>query len=256
MIKFDDNKMKVDDEYWNNYDNKKHEATVKWRLEKAGNNPIKKWFYLGKFDKKENKYGYDSYYETTLYDKILWKKFLKYAKTLEKKGLTLNRYYMETPITFKLYKDRSLKSSHWRKFCKKWWFEKIEYIFSFWKFNSRICMFDYFDIYQYLIINLTIKGMQFAKFGTSAIRKLQMHQCWLIRKGLIDSYCAYDDLAEYEANEITLSKFNSKYDLLNDDNSEKENFFWNTHRKIVKRNEKIDIKAFAEMGKYIKNLWD
>ena len=163
---------------------------------------------------------------------------------------------METPITFKLYKDRSLKSSHWRKFCKKWWFEKIEYIFSFWKFNSRICMFDYFDIYQYLIINLTIKGMQFAKFGTSAIRKLQMHQCWLIRKELIDSYCAEEELAYYKVNEIMLSKFNSKYDMLNNDDIEKANFFWNTHRKIVKRNEKIDIKAFAEIGKYIKNLWD
>ena len=159
-----------------------------------------------------------------------YKKFKIYAKHIEKNGITLHRGYGTFKI--ELYKSiKGLFDSPWIKTCFNYWkdvFYNFTHIFSF---NSRICMWDYYDMYSYLIINLTIKGMYFAYFGTSTIHKKQAHECWMCREKLLKSY-HYEDYAFFK--DMTIENY----------------------KNIIKAEYKADKDCFSYLGKEIKSFWD
>ena len=192
-----------DDETLRIYCDHHKNAQVRILKEKAGKSFLKKYFYLGK--KHGDKYSIEEYY-STLFEKIKFKKFLKWARKAERKGILIKRYYMEEPIRFKIY-----RSNDWTipyvKFCFKWWKCVFEKIFSFFQYNYKTCTFDYYDLFSDLIVKLTIKGIYFSLFGISTAHKEQMHEIWEARKQIIDAYC-FDDMSTYKSEKYISDKYN------------------------------------------------
>ena len=110
-----------------------------------------------------------------------WRKFKRWIKRVEKKGIVIRRGWGEENI--RMYREcQGLFDSPYIKTCLNYWkdvFHNSTYLF---RYNRWICFWDYYDLYSYLIINLTIKGVYFAKFGMSTENKSQAHECWLARE--------------------------------------------------------------------------
>ena len=113
-----------------------------------------------------------------------WRKFKRWTKRIEKKGIVIRRGWGEE--TMKIYREcQGLFDSPYIKTCLNYWkdvFRNSTYLF---RYNRRVFFWDYYYLYLYLIINLTIKGVYFAKFGMSVEHKTQAHECWLAREKLI-----------------------------------------------------------------------
>ena len=155
-----------------------------------------------------------------------WRKFKRWTKRIEKKGIVIRRGWGEE--TMKIYREcQGLFDSPYIKTCLNYWkdvFHNSTYLF---RYNRRVCFWDYYDLYSYLIINLTIKGVYFAKFGMSTENKSQAHECWLAREKLIKSYF---------------------YDVIHYPNHNINEFF--------EKERLIDEDAFKYLGEHIKHLWD
>lgn len=237
--------MKSDTDFVKECD-ERHIAALKWRKQKAGNSRIKKWFYLGK--DFEN-------YTTTPYDKLAWFLFKRYCVKLEKKGVFLKRGWMKEPIRCRLYKDRRLFESPYRKFCSSWWKDLFSNIFKTPTYNRRVCPYDFFDLYENLIVNLTIKGLTFGLHGVAAKHKEQMHECWLIRNKVLKAY-QQEDYAEWVATKAVENRFGiNNYDVLGNDNKEVSEFYYTEYSQVLKDSD-FSVEAFSELGKYINDLWD
>ena len=163
-------------------------------------------------------------------EKLEWYKFKRWSKKIEKNGIIIKRSWGKEDI--KMYREcQGLFDSPYIKTCFNYWkdvFRNSTYLF---RYNRRVCFWDYYDLYSYLIINLTIKGVYFAKFGISTEHKNQAHECWLAREKLIKSYF-YDVMMFSE----------------NRDNEGLKKWYEN---EVI-----ADEDAFNYLGKHIKNLWD
>lgn len=247
---------------------KRHEAAIRWRKEKAGNNIFKKWFYLGKKNKTEDGYEYDAEkYYSTPYDKIVWKIFKKYCKKLELKGVTIRRSWLgdDKSINCRIYKSRRVFESPYRKFCSYWWKDILENIRDIPTYNFKTCSFDYFDIYENLIVNLTVKGMYFGLHGICTKAKEQMHECWTIRDMLLKAY-QQEEWASYNATksceEVYGCSYNPEFEFIdgriktvNSPSKEVEDY-WNEQYMKGLNDATLSKNAFATLAKYINDLWD
>lgn len=191
------NSLSIKEQHADEQCNKRHDAEIAWKKDKAGKSKLKRWFYLG--NEKE------SYY-TSLYDKLKYKAFLKWKRNLEKHGVNIKREYFYKDKNkkfgienYKIYNTRNWDNP-WRPFCFKWVGAIKDDILSFFKYDSHICNWDEYDIINFLIVNLTIKGMYFGLHGMSVDHKDQMHKCWDIRAKLIKAY-NYEEYFDYYVNQ-------------------------------------------------------
>lgn len=195
---------------------KRGKAAVKYLKEKAGNSFIKKFFYLGKYDFKKRKFEKEkNYWRDSLYDKIKWRKFKKYIRKIEMKGVIIKRPYMDKPITYRIYGSDKWEN-HYRKYCSSWWKQTFENFFDLFKYRYKICSFDYYDIFNNLIVNLTVKGMYLGLYGNATIHKVQMHEIWEARERLIKTY-NYDNIVEMHTIRDVKNKYNVDWKLISYD---------------------------------------
>ena len=220
-------------EKWaSDYCEQRHIATLKYLFEKAGENPLKKRFYLGKNIKEKAESISSNYgnflsnripdkngnikfrtiitYGATPYYKVCWRTFKKWQKQVERNGFVLKRDWMEKPYRFRLHKERRLESPY-RKFCSYWWKSVLENLFSFWKYNQKVCTYDYYDIFENLIVNLTIKGVYQSLFGNAIVHKEQAHTIWKAREKLIKAYLI-ENYCEGKAKKDVKEKYGIDFD--------------------------------------------
>lgn len=258
--------MDKNEDKWSNECDRRHEAAAKWRKEKAGNNPFKKWFYLGKFDKKENEYAFEGWHWTP-YDKLVWKHFKKYCKKLEVKGVFIKRSWFEDDdkARIRIYKSRRVFESPYRKFCSYWWKDILENIRDIPTYNHKVCTFDFYDIYENLIVNLTVKGLYFGLHGMCTKSKQQMHECWITREKLLKAYYQ-EDWASYNAKmsckEVYGIAWSPEYkytnhtiETVNVPSKEIEDYYNEQYMKGLS-DTSISRDAFADLAEYINDLWD
>ena len=253
---------------------KRHEAAIKWRKEKAGSNIFKKWFYLGKKHKITDEFGYkyeydaEKYYSAP-YDKTIWKRFKKYCKKLEIKGVIIHRPWLgdDKFVRCRIYKSRRLFESPFRKFSSYWWKDTLEDISDTLtlKHNFKTCSFDFFDIYENLIVNLTIKGLYFGLHGIFTKAKEQMHWCWTIRDKLLKAYCQ-EEWASYNATKSCEEVYGVAYSpefeltdntikITNSPSKEVEDYYNEQYMKCIS-DASISKEAFEALAEHINDLWD
>ena len=268
---------------------KRHDKLVELRKEKCGNNPFKKWFYLGKkvkitkykiirfhdkihfsceidniksyFEAKnilkklqENNntkdwfeiseyevkgYSLEEYYNTP-YDKLRWKAFKQWWKKIEKHGLVIKRPYMYYgKETYHIWNSRLEHKHCYKKFSSYWWKECFESILDIPRYHYKTCWYDYYDLFQTLIVKLTIKGLALGLFGNAVIHKEQMHKIWECRKELINAY----NFEDYYA-------WKNNIDVLKDNPNDE----WYAERN--KKYKECTKKAFMLLADNIFNWWD
>lgn len=191
----------------------RHLYSVAWRRAAAGNNPIKKWFYLG-FKNAYKNYGH------TLFDKIKWLKFLKWERHIETSGVKIKRdYFFKEDSTsdfgvqiFSLYNSSNWDNSY-RKFSAPWWREVGNKIKELFTFDYKVCTFDYYDIFNNLIVNLTVKGLYFGLHGMCVGHKQQMHDCWEIRRKLIKAYTSESYFDYHTVGDQVFEKYGVRPDI-------------------------------------------
>lgn len=163
--------------------NLRFQKSIEFRTKKS-TNPFLKYFYLG-----TKKHPFQEY-SKTLYDKIVYRKVWRQILKNEKKGIKIHREWLGTE-KFSLFTS---KSNEYKKFCSRWW--KMEFMNLFSR-NYKTCPYDYSDIFDYLIISLTNKGIYQAVLGHTVSNKEIMHKCWEIRNTLIKAY-KKDELIDYK----------------------------------------------------------
>ena len=239
---------------------KRHDKLVELRKEKCGNNPFKKWFYLGKkvkmtkhriirfhdeihfsceidniksyFEAKnilkklqENNntkdwfeiseyevkgYSLEEYYNTP-YDRLRWKAFKQWWKKIEKHGLVIKRPYMcYGKETYHIWNSRLEHKHCYKKFSSCWWKECFESILDIPRYHYKTCWYDYYDLFQTLIVKLTIKGLALGLFGNTVTHKEQMHEIWECRRELINTY-NFEDYYAWK-NNVDVLKDNPSYE--------------------------------------------
>ena len=269
---------------------KRHDKLVELRKEKCGNNPFKKWFYLGKkvkmtkhriirfhdeihfsceidniksyFEAKnilkklqENNntkdwfeiseyevkgYSLEEYYNDTPYDKLRWKAFKQWWKKIEKHGLVIKRPYMYYgKETYHIWNSRLEHKHCYKKFSSYWWKECFESVLDIPRYHYKTCWYDYYDLFQTLIVKLTIKGLALGLFGNATTHKEQMHEIWEVRRELIKAY-NFEDYYEWKCN----------IDILKDNPSSD----WFKERE-EKWKECLN-KSFGLLARDIRNMWD
>lgn len=185
--------------------NKRMAAQVASLKEKAGNNLFKKFFYLGAYDFKNHKWEKEVFnWHTSMYDHFAYKKFLKYVRRIERKGINIKRWYMDETMNFRLYQSWE---NPYRKFCLSWWKWWLKCSIDHFTYDYKTCLFDYSDIFSDLIVKLTIKGLYIGLYGNSVTHKEQMHEIWVAREKLIKSYL-HEDVADALAKRDVKSMYN------------------------------------------------
>lgn len=254
------------EEKWQKKCDARHLASVRWRKEKAGKSHLKAYFYLGKFDKKKKEYATEKY-AITLYDELVWRRFKKYCKKIEKSGIVLKRQWLESDAECCFYGTKKIFESPYRRHSFFWWKDIAKNICSMPFYKDKVCSFDYYDIYTGLIINLTIKGLYLGLHGISLKSKQQMHECWLIREKLLKAF-KHDDFASYRAMKACEKKFGTAYKpeysfddeshqvkIINSPSKEIEDYYAEQYAKEC-MNISLEKEAFGELAEYINDLWD
>lgn len=253
------------EEKWYKDSENRHAASIKWRKEKAGKNPIKLWFYLGRYHKAKNEYSAEQY-QSAPFDKIAWRRFKSYCKKLEMKGVKIRRSWLgEDAVNCRIYKSRYTFESPYKVLSYYWLSDILKNICSILVYNPKVCRFDFFDIYENLIVNLTIKGLYFGLHGFSINSKEQMHECWVIREKLLKAY-QQDNWASYSATKACEKSYGCSYspkfelidgkvEITNAPSKEVEDYYNEQYMKSL-NDTTISSDAFNELAKYINDLWD
>ena len=182
-----------------------------------------------------------------------WKEFRKQVDIIEKNGIIIHRDYLNDGFAkIRIYSERW--KNPYRKFCFAWWKNFLYDLTHLFDFDNKCCVFDYCDIYCYLIINLTIKGLFFHKFSTlEKSRKQSVHQCWVLREKLLQSYF-FEEKVDNGIRKQGVEKFGKMFTPFNND--EGADFYWKELKEQLSKEVENDIDCFSELGKYIKKLWD
>lgn len=237
---YNEDKDKFED-WASNYCKTKHTSRIKFLKEKAGKNFIKQWFYLGKnkikkiselsdYEKdllkdeikksKTDKIKCRSIidYGQTKFDIFKWKSFKKWQRKVETKGIYIKRGWMDEPKLFRFYKDRHLFESPYKKFSSYWWKDTFidNGISSFFKYNPKVCNFDFFDIFENLIVMLTIKGLFLSLHGNAMVHKEQAHNIWIAREKLLKAYLL-EDYSSFLAKKAVLKEYGIPYEPMSFD---------------------------------------
>ena len=141
--------------------------------------------------------------------------------------------------TYHIWNSRLEHKHCYKKFSSYWWKECFESILDIPRYHYKTCWYDYYDLFQTLIVKLTIKGLALGLFGNAAIHKEQMHKIWECRKELINAY-NFEDYYAWK-NNIDVLK-----DNLNDE--------WYVERN--KKYKECTKKAFMLLSDNIFNWWD
>src|SRR5574344_1311296 len=139
----------------------RRKASKELAKQKAGKLKIKAWFYgVG-----------NNLYEESPYDKLRYKAVCKKLVEYEKKGVTVRREYLSSydkeklgKVVYRLYAKKNWDTSY-RPFCWRWVKDIFQNISNQFKFNEHVCSWDFYDIQNYLIVNLTVKGLFLGLYG-------------------------------------------------------------------------------------------
>ena len=174
-------------------------------------NTTKNWFKISEYKLKA--YSIEEYYSAP-YDKFRWLSFKKWWKSIEKHGLIIRRPYMYYgKETYHIWNSNLEYSNRYKKFSKYWYKNKLEKIINYTKYNYKTCWYDYYDLFQSLIVKLTIKGLAIGLYGNAVIYKEQMHEIWECRKELIKAY-NFEDYFQFNFLEnLVKEKYNINYDI-------------------------------------------
>ena len=194
----------------------RRKAAKELAKQKAGKSKIKAWFYgIG-----------NELYDESPYDKLRYKAVIRKLIEYEKKGVTIRCEYLTSydkeklgKVVYKLYAKKNWDISY-RPFCWRWVKDIFWNISNQFKFNEHVCSWDFNDIQNYLIVNLTVKGLFLGLYGHGLYYKQQMHKIWEVRSKLIKAFNYEDYFDYYITQKVIKDKYglNKKIVFYNEDN--------------------------------------
>ena len=187
----------------------------------------------------EKIYSLENYYSTP-YDNLRWKTFKQWWKKIEKHGLVIKRPYMYYgKETYHIWNSRLEHKHCYKKFSSCWWKECFESILDIPRYHYKTCWYDYYDLFQTLIVKLTIKGLALGLFGNTVTHKEQMHEIWECRRELINTY-NFEDYYAWK-NNVDVLKDNPSYEWF---------------KELEEKHKECTKKAFMLLADNIFDWWD